>query len=140
MRAWQLERLGGSFELRDVPVPEPRPGSVVVQVEASALMSYMKDYVEGKLPIYNPPKGTLHSRRQRCWSYPRRRSRCLASEGWSESCSFLSFHCSGKRSRSGANPNRNYWAGFGRRTSSGRLARWNFGRLCIVARRRRDAG
>jgi alcohol dehydrogenase len=59
MRAWQLERLGGGFELRDVPVPEPRPGSVVVQVEASALMSYMKDYVEGKLPIYNPPKGTF---------------------------------------------------------------------------------
>ena len=57
MRAWQLERLGGALELNKIPVPEPRPGSVVVRVEASSLMSYMKDYVEGKLPIYNPPKG-----------------------------------------------------------------------------------
>ena len=23
MRAWRLERLGGSLELKDVPVPEP---------------------------------------------------------------------------------------------------------------------
>lgn len=57
MRAWQLERLGGALELNDLPVPEPRPGSVVVRVEASSLMSYIKDYVDGKLPIYNPPKG-----------------------------------------------------------------------------------
>lgn len=57
MRAWQLERLGGVLELNNIPVPEPRPGSVVVRVEASSLMSYMKDYVEGKIPIYNPPKG-----------------------------------------------------------------------------------
>jgi|ERR1035438_666679 alcohol dehydrogenase len=57
MRAWQLERLGGFLELKNVPVPEPRPGSVVVRVETSSLMSYMKGYVEGKLPIYSPPKG-----------------------------------------------------------------------------------
>ena len=57
MKAWRLERLGGSLELKDVPVPEPRPGSVVVRVEASSLMSYMQDYIEGKLPIYNAPKG-----------------------------------------------------------------------------------
>jgi len=40
-------------------VPEPRPGSVLVRIEASTLMSYLKDYVEGKLPMYNPPKGTF---------------------------------------------------------------------------------
>ena len=39
------------------PIPEPRPGGVVVKVEASALMSYLKAYVEGRLPIYSPPDG-----------------------------------------------------------------------------------
>lgn len=59
MKAWQLERLGGRLELTDVPIPAARPGSVVVRMEASSLMSYMKDYVEGKLPIYHPPKGNF---------------------------------------------------------------------------------
>ena len=57
MKAWQLERLGGSLELNELSIPDPRPESIVVRVEASSLMSYMKDYVEGKLPIYNPPRG-----------------------------------------------------------------------------------
>jgi alcohol dehydrogenase len=30
---------------------------VVVRIEASALMSYLKAYVEGRLPIYSPPEG-----------------------------------------------------------------------------------
>jgi alcohol dehydrogenase len=34
-----------------------RPGSVLVRIEASSLMSYLKPYVQGKLPIYNPPPG-----------------------------------------------------------------------------------
>ena len=55
MKAWRLEKLGGRLALEDVPVPEPRPGSVLVRVEASALMSYLKAYVEGRLPFYNPP-------------------------------------------------------------------------------------
>ena len=55
MKAWRLEKIGGRLTLEDVPVPEPRPGSVLVKVEASALMSYLKAYVEGKLPFYNPP-------------------------------------------------------------------------------------
>jgi alcohol dehydrogenase len=55
MRAWQLERLGGELRLTDVPMPEVRPGSVRIRVEASALLSYLKDYVEGKLPSYTPP-------------------------------------------------------------------------------------
>ncbi len=57
MKAWRLEKLGGRLSFEDVPVPEPRPGSVLVRVEASALMSYLKRYVEGKLLFYNPPAG-----------------------------------------------------------------------------------
>jgi alcohol dehydrogenase len=57
MKAWQLDRLGGELSLRNVPTPEPRPGSVLVRIEASSLMSYLKSYVEGKLPVYNPPPG-----------------------------------------------------------------------------------
>jgi alcohol dehydrogenase len=57
MKAWRLEKLGGRLSLEDIPVPEPRPGSVLVKVEASALLSYLKAYVEGKLPRYNPPPG-----------------------------------------------------------------------------------
>jgi alcohol dehydrogenase len=56
MTAWLLDRLGGALELKDAPIPEPRPGGVVLRIEASALMSYLKAYVEGRLPIYNPPR------------------------------------------------------------------------------------
>jgi len=57
MKAWRLDRLGGELRFTDVRTPEPRPGSALVRIEASALMSYLKAYVEGKLPIYNPPPG-----------------------------------------------------------------------------------
>ncbi len=57
MKAWRLDRLGGTLRLEDAPIPEPRPGGVVVKVEASALMSYLKAYVEGRLAIYSPPDG-----------------------------------------------------------------------------------
>jgi alcohol dehydrogenase len=57
MKAWRLERLGGNLSLKDVPMPQVRPGSVLVRIEASSLMSYLKPYVQGKLPIYNPPPG-----------------------------------------------------------------------------------
>ena len=57
MKAWQLDRLGGDLRFNDVRTPEPRPGSVLVRIEATALMSYLKAYVEGKLPVYNPPPG-----------------------------------------------------------------------------------
>src|ERR1700682_2937934 len=57
MKAWQLQRPGGELRFSDVRTPEPRPGSALVRIEASALMSYLKAYVEGKLPIYNPPPG-----------------------------------------------------------------------------------
>src|ERR1700691_4265026 len=57
MKAWQLERLGRELRFNDVRTPELRPGSVLVRIEASSLMSYLKAYVEGKLPVYNPPPG-----------------------------------------------------------------------------------
>src|SRR5580698_3023395 len=57
MKAWRLECPGGALVLKDIPVPEPRSGSVLVRIEVSALMSYLKGYVEGKLPFYNPPQG-----------------------------------------------------------------------------------
>src|SRR5258708_4577479 len=57
MKAWRLRRLGGELRFSDVRTPEPRPGSALVRIEASALMSYLKAYVEGKLPVYNPPPG-----------------------------------------------------------------------------------
>lgn len=59
MKAWQLEHLGGALNLNDMPIPQPRAGGVVVRIEASALMSYMKDYVEGKLSGYSPPEGSF---------------------------------------------------------------------------------
>jgi alcohol dehydrogenase len=57
MRAWKLDRLGGNLRLEDVPKPKPHLGSILVRVQASTLMSYMKPYVEGKLPIYHVPAG-----------------------------------------------------------------------------------
>ena len=59
MKAWRLEKLGGALRLEDVPTPEARPGGVVVRIEASSLMSYMKDYAEGRLPIYHAPDGAF---------------------------------------------------------------------------------
>jgi alcohol dehydrogenase len=56
MKGWRLDRLGGRLRFDEVAMPEVRPGSVLVRVEASVLMTYMKPYVEGKLPVYNAPK------------------------------------------------------------------------------------
>ncbi|MGU7768730.1 zinc-binding dehydrogenase [Burkholderia sp. MR1-5-21] len=55
MKAWQLTRLGGDLRYVDVPPPEPRPGSVVVRMQVSAVMSYMRQYVGGELPVYHAP-------------------------------------------------------------------------------------
>jgi alcohol dehydrogenase len=57
MKAWRLDRLGGDLRLENVPMPEVRPGSILVRVEASTLMSYIKPYVEGRLPPYHAPSG-----------------------------------------------------------------------------------
>ena len=57
MKAWRLERLGGALTYEDVPMPQARPGTVLVRMEASPLLSYLGAYVEGKLAFYNPPPG-----------------------------------------------------------------------------------
>jgi len=59
MKAWRLDGLGGDLRFEDVPVPEARPGSVLVRVEASSLMSYIKAYVAGALPAYHAPNGAF---------------------------------------------------------------------------------
>lgn len=55
MKAWRLDGMGGRLAFETVPKPVPRAGSVRVRIEASVLMSYLKPYVEGKLPSYRPP-------------------------------------------------------------------------------------
>ena len=56
MRAWQLAGLGGAFELAERPVPAPRAGSVLVRLQATALLSYLREFVEGRLPpVYQVP-------------------------------------------------------------------------------------
>ena len=59
MKAWRLEGFGGALALKDIPLPEVRPGSVLVRIQASQLLSYLKQYVEGKLTFYNPPPGAF---------------------------------------------------------------------------------
>jgi alcohol dehydrogenase len=57
MKAWRLERLGGKLSLDTIDMPKVRAGTVLVRIDASALMSYMKPYVEGKLTAYHAPPG-----------------------------------------------------------------------------------
>lgn len=59
MKAWRLGRLGGMLRLEDVPMPEVPPGNILVRVQASQLLSYMKRYVEGKLSSYSGPSGSF---------------------------------------------------------------------------------
>ena len=59
MKAWRLERLGGALRLEDIGVLKARAGGVVVRIDTSSLMSYMKDYADGKLAIYRTPGGAF---------------------------------------------------------------------------------
>jgi alcohol dehydrogenase len=59
MKAWRLTRLGGALTFEDVPIPEVRAGSVLVRIEASPLLSYLKQYVTGELVFYTPPEGSF---------------------------------------------------------------------------------
>jgi alcohol dehydrogenase len=58
MRAWRLT-IPGRLELVDGPDPVVRPGSVVVRVEAAPVMSYLREFVAGRLPGYHPPAGAF---------------------------------------------------------------------------------
>jgi alcohol dehydrogenase len=57
MRAWRVTVPGDNLELRQLPDPELRDGSVLVRMEASVLVSYLRPYLAGKLPGYHPPAG-----------------------------------------------------------------------------------
>jgi len=56
MRAWKLDRLGGPLNLIETAIPDARPGTVVLKLEASVLMSYIQGYVAGALPFYSAPE------------------------------------------------------------------------------------
>lgn len=57
MRAWRMTSPGTAPELRDVPDPALRDGSVLVRVDACVLVSYLREFLAGKLPGYRPPAG-----------------------------------------------------------------------------------
>lgn len=54
MKAWTLEAPGRAFEYRDAAVPEPTPGSVLVSMRATPLLSYLGSYIRGELATYAP--------------------------------------------------------------------------------------
>ena len=56
MKAWKLDRLGGKLGFVDAPIPDVRPGSVLIRVETQSLMSYLKPYLEGALKAYRAPE------------------------------------------------------------------------------------
>lgn len=55
MKAWMLEEPGKPLALRDASQPQPRRNAVLLRMEAVPLLSYTRDYVEGKLPYAYPP-------------------------------------------------------------------------------------
>ena len=47
MKAWRLERLGGKLTFADVPMPEVRPGSVLIRVQAAPLSRTLSSISRG---------------------------------------------------------------------------------------------
>lgn len=52
--AWRLSTPGGTLSLQQVVVADPRPGTVLVRMEAVPLLSYLGAYAGGKLPYWYP--------------------------------------------------------------------------------------
>ncbi|MBI4756132.1 MAG: alcohol dehydrogenase catalytic domain-containing protein, partial [Betaproteobacteria bacterium] len=50
MRAMVLERLGEPLLLRDLPIPEPQAGNLLIQVEACGVCRTDLHLVDGELP------------------------------------------------------------------------------------------
>ena len=59
MKAWRLAGMGGGLTWQDVPEPTVRAGAVVVGMQASPLLSYLKSFVAGDLASYSPPGGVF---------------------------------------------------------------------------------
>ena len=57
-QAWRLHGAGGALDLEDVRLPATRAGTVRVRMEAAPILSYLREYVAGKLP-YQYPEGTF---------------------------------------------------------------------------------
>lgn len=57
MKAWRLRMAAGSLGYEEVPEPRIRDGSVLVRMQASPLLSYLRSYVAGELAAYHPPAG-----------------------------------------------------------------------------------
>jgi len=55
MKAWKIDRLGGKLEFVDAPIPELRAGSVLIQIQAQSVMSYLEAYLTGQLTAYRAP-------------------------------------------------------------------------------------
>lgn len=55
MKAWMLDQPGQPLALRDIDAPAPRPGAVLVRMQAVPLLSYTRTYLEGRLPYAYPP-------------------------------------------------------------------------------------
>src|SRR5690349_24270841 len=54
MRAWRLYSTG-KLELDELPVPQPKPGGVLVRVQAAPVLSYMHKVIDGTLSYALPP-------------------------------------------------------------------------------------
>jgi alcohol dehydrogenase len=52
--AWRLSAPGGTLQLETVETPPVRGGSVLIRMQAVPLLSYLGDYVAGKLPYAYP--------------------------------------------------------------------------------------
>jgi alcohol dehydrogenase len=59
LKAWRLSALGGKLELRDVAIPVVRPGTVLLHMEAVPILTYLGQYVAGRLPTYRPAEGAF---------------------------------------------------------------------------------
>jgi alcohol dehydrogenase len=57
LKAWRASALGGTLEFRDVAVPAVRPGTVLIRMEAVPILTYLGQYIAGKLPTYRPAEG-----------------------------------------------------------------------------------
>jgi alcohol dehydrogenase len=55
MRAWRLYAAGGRLELDELPVPQPKPGGVLVRMQAAPVLSYMRKVIDGSLNYALPP-------------------------------------------------------------------------------------
>ncbi|MGO4379637.1 zinc-binding alcohol dehydrogenase family protein [Pseudoduganella sp. RAF19] len=56
MKAWIFNQQAKTLQLQDIEQPTPRPGAVLVRMDAVPLLSYTEAYLEGELP-YGYPQG-----------------------------------------------------------------------------------